>query len=84
MSLPIDNNYQNILSDLKGKIRKAKYRASLKLNFELLRIYWEIGNTILEQQKQAGWGAKIIDTLALTLKLSFLILKGYQLEISSI
>ena len=76
MSLLPENNYQNILTSLKEKIRMARIRASLKVNRELLGIYWEIGTVILAQQKEQGWGAKIIDKLAADLKSEFPDLKG--------
>lgn len=76
MSLLPENNYQNILINLKEKIRMARMRASLKVNRELLGVYWEIGNVILAEQKEQGWGAKIIDKLAADLKSEFPDLKG--------
>lgn len=36
---------------LKNAYRSARLRAVLKVNTELIKIYWETGNTILEQQK---------------------------------
>lgn len=47
-----DNNYILVLQDLKGKIQQARQRAILAVNSELLLAYWEIGNTILIQQKR--------------------------------
>lgn len=76
MNLLPDNNYQNILTNLKEKIRQARLRASVKVNFELLKIYWEIGDTILEQQKQQGWGAKVTGRLAKDLKIEFPDMRG--------
>ena len=76
MSLLPENNYQNILKSLKEKIRVARMRASLKVNRELLGVYWEIGNVILAEQKEQGWGAKIIDKLAADLKSEFPDLTG--------
>jgi hypothetical protein len=77
MSLLSDNNYQNILTSLKEKIRSARLRAVLKVNTELLSVYWDVGNTILEQQKHKGWGAKIIDRLAIDLKTEFPDIKDF-------
>lgn len=74
------NNYKNILSDLKEKIRQARLKAVLTANANLLAIYWEIGTTILQQQEQEGWGAKIIDTLAIDLKLEFPDFKGLSVR----
>ena len=64
-------NYANILNSLKEKIRHARFKAANVVNVELLKLYWEIGNTILEQQKQEGWGAKVIDRLAGDLRIEF-------------
>lgn len=76
MASELIKNYPAILQDLKEKIRQARLRATLAVNTELLNIYWEIGHTILQQQKSEGWGAKIIDRLAADLRLEFADMKG--------
>jgi predicted nuclease of restriction endonuclease-like (RecB) superfamily len=78
MSSDLTKNYLEVLSSLKDKIRLAKQRASLSVNAELIAIYWEIGNAILEQQKIEGWGAKIISQLARDLKMEFPDMKGFS------
>lgn len=78
MSSDLTKNYLEVLSSLKDKIRLAKQRASLAVNAELIANYWEIGNTILEQQKVEGWGAKIISQLARDLKMEFPDMKGFS------
>jgi predicted nuclease of restriction endonuclease-like (RecB) superfamily len=67
--LPI--NYLNVLSLLKEKIRQVKVKAALQLNTQHLIAYWEIGNFIAQQEKQEGWGAKIVEQLSLDLKMEF-------------
>ncbi|MHB8259527.1 MAG: PDDEXK nuclease domain-containing protein [Bacteroidia bacterium] len=76
----LQTNYPKILDALKAKIRQARIRATIAINVELLQLYWEIGNTILEQQKAEGWGAKIIDKLALDLKMEFSDFKGLSVR----
>lgn len=39
---------------------------------------WDIGRMILERQKDAGWGAKVIDRLAADLREAFPDLKGFS------
>ncbi|WP_333395209.1 DUF1016 N-terminal domain-containing protein [Microcoleus sp. N9_A1] len=39
-------------------------RAVLSVNCELVLLYWPIGRNILNRQQQRGWGAKVIDHLA--------------------
>jgi len=69
-------NYGIILNQLKVKIKAAKIRAALTVNNELLKIYWEIGDIISSQEKDAGWGNKVIDKLATDLKIEFPGMKG--------
>ena len=76
----IDNNYLAILDDLTIKIRQARQKAAITVNTALLELYWEIGDTISRQQKQQGWGAKVIERLALDLKLKFPDFKGLSLR----
>jgi hypothetical protein len=70
MNQPI-HNYALVLSRIKEKIKVARLKATLAVNRELLNVYWEIGKTILEQQGDEGWGAKVIDRLAADLKSEF-------------
>lgn len=76
MSSQPDSNYRNILQSLKEKIRQARLKATLAVNQELLKVYWEIGNTILQQQQQEGWGTKVIDRFITDLKTAFPDMKG--------
>ena len=75
MSLP-QNNYINILNSLKEKIRHSRFRAVSAVNLELLKLYWEIGKTIIEQQKIEGWGTKVTNRLAKDLRAEFPDFKG--------
>lgn len=66
-----DFDYSRLLTELKKKIKTAQAKAILTVNAQLLILYWEIGKLILEQQKNTGWGAKIIDQLAIDIKIEF-------------
>jgi predicted nuclease of restriction endonuclease-like (RecB) superfamily len=76
--IPEIMNYPQILGSLKEKIRQAQLRAVLSVNTELLGIYWEIGRTITMQEAEAGWGAKIVDRLAVDLRSEFPDMKGFS------
>jgi predicted nuclease of restriction endonuclease-like (RecB) superfamily len=78
MSSELDKDYGLILHDLKEKIRQARIRASVVVNAQLLQVYWEIGQTILEQQKRLGWGKKVIKQLSVDLKTEFPDMKGFS------
>ena len=51
----ISRNYMDILNDLKEKIIKARMSTAIAVNNELLKIYWEIGHSIYEQEKASNW-----------------------------
>ncbi|HSS78999.1 MAG TPA: PDDEXK nuclease domain-containing protein [Thermoanaerobaculia bacterium] len=74
----IPPDYAAWLADLKSRIATAQFRATLAVNSELVRLYWEIGRGILERQVNHGWGTKVIDTLAKDLRLAFPEMKGFS------
>jgi predicted nuclease of restriction endonuclease-like (RecB) superfamily len=76
----LQTNYIHILDELKSKIRESRVKAAFSVNVILLKLYWDIGKIILEQQKIEGWGAKIIDTLARDLKMEFPDFKGLSIR----
>jgi predicted nuclease of restriction endonuclease-like (RecB) superfamily len=78
LSLQMPDDYAALLGDLKTQIRQAQTRAALSVNRELVLLYWQIGQAILERQGQAGWGAKVIDRLAQDLKTEFPDMKGFS------
>jgi predicted nuclease of restriction endonuclease-like (RecB) superfamily len=69
LSLPAE--YPQFLTQLKTHIRAAQVRAALAVNAELVLLYWHIGTAIGQRQLEQGWGAKIIDRLAIDLRQEF-------------
>jgi hypothetical protein len=67
-SLATFAGYDDLLLEIKRRIRTAQVRAALAVNRELILLYWQIGRDILTKQQQQGWGAKVIDRLATDLK----------------
>ncbi len=70
--------YEEFLHDLKTHIRSAQIKATLSVNRELILLYWQIGRNILGQQKEKGWGARVIDRLAVDLRFAFPEMKGFS------
>jgi predicted nuclease of restriction endonuclease-like (RecB) superfamily len=68
-ALPAD--YAPLLADIKARVQSARVKAGLAANRELLALYWDIGRLILDRQRREGWGAKVIDRLALDLQRAF-------------
>jgi len=76
ISLP--EKYAELLHDLKLKIQATRLRAVLSANNELVLMYWDIGQVILEKQETEGWGARVIDRLSYDLQEAFPDMKGFS------
>ncbi|HCF27702.1 MAG TPA: DUF1016 domain-containing protein [Cyanobacteria bacterium UBA11049] len=70
--------YDDFLRELKTRISSAQLRAAIALNKELVLLYWQIGRDILQRQQQQGWGAKVINRLAVDLQKAFPDMKGFS------
>ena len=44
-------SYRALLTDIKARIRVAQVKASLSVNRELIQLYWDIGELIVNQQQ---------------------------------
>ena len=75
---PAPAGYADWLVDLKTRIHNAQQRAALAVNRELVLLYWQMGQDILQRQGREGWGAKVIDRLATDLSAAFPGMKGYS------
>lgn len=49
-----EQGYQDWLNQLKTQIRSSQQRAILAVNQELVLLYWQIGQNILQRQDQQG------------------------------
>jgi predicted nuclease of restriction endonuclease-like (RecB) superfamily len=71
-------NYDECLSNLKERIRRAQTRAALAVNQELILLYWQIGGEILSKEREQGWGTRVVERLARDLKREFPDIKGFS------
>lgn len=71
-------NYKDLFTEIKIKVREAQLKAVMAANAQMLLLYWQMGNYILQNQQAKGWGAKIIDKLAVDLKKEFPEVKGFS------
>ena len=76
----ISNDYGKLLTELKDKVRLSQQKAALKVNSELILLYWSIGKRILENQDREGWGTRIIDLLSKDLSKAFPEMKGFSVR----
>ena len=65
------NDYPGFLVELKARIRQAQYQALRAVNAELVRLYWDLGESIHRKQETLGWGKSVVETLARDLQAEF-------------
>lgn len=70
--------YSQLLGNIKSAVSTAQQQAAMAVNSRLLFAYWQVGNLILTEQAKQGWGAKVIEQLALDLAKEFPDMKGFS------
>ena len=62
--IKIDGEYANWIKDLSLRFRQSQIKAAVKVNYELLELYWGIGKDIVVKQKNAKWGDAFLSTMS--------------------
>jgi len=78
LSIKSDSNYKKLLLELKEKVRSSQLKAAIKVNYELLDLYWTLGEDIVKNQEQHSWGDAFIKSLAKDLQKEFPDMKGFS------
>ncbi len=72
--------YKQFIFDIKSKIQTSQIKASIKVNVELLKLYWDIAEMIVEKQKASSWGDGFIGDISRDLKVEFPNMKGFSVR----
>ena len=67
----LPDSYPVLLGEIKTRIRKAQYEALKEVNKELIALYWDIGEMIVERQHGQTWGQAVVKQLAKDLQADF-------------
>ena len=73
-----DPEFRQWLVDLKVRIRQGQMRAAIKVNTELLHLYWDLGHDIVARQMDAVWGSDFFEKLSKELKQEFPDMLGFS------
>jgi len=73
-----NKEYMRLLDSIKTRIRRAQYDALKAVNKELIALYWDIGEMIVERQNKEGWGKAVVENLAVDLQKEFPGVQGYS------
>ncbi len=80
MSIDLIKNpdFKQWLTDLKVRIRQSQLKAAIKVNSELLHLYWDLGHDITIRQMDAVWGSGFFEQLSKELKSEFPDMQGFS------
>ena len=79
MKAPV-KKYNQWLGELKTNINQSKLQTALKVNTDMLILYWYIGKQIIQKTAAEGWGAKIIEQLSIDLQKEFPDMQGLSVR----
>jgi len=73
-----DVNFKQWLVSLKTRIRQSQIKAAIRVNEEMLRLYWDLGHDIVARQMDSVWGSGFFEQLSKELRAEFPEMKGFS------
>lgn len=77
-TLCIDNDYSLWLCNLKKRLRSSQLKAAMKVNEEMLQLYWSIGEELVKLKVEQRWGSGILKQIAQDLHKEAPNIKGFS------
>lgn len=77
VSFVVTEEYRAWIENIKQKIRQSQIKASVKVNYAMLDLYWDIGRDIVIKQKTAKWGDSFLPAMSKDLKKHFRICRVF-------
>lgn len=74
----IDLDFKQWVQSLKEQIKQAQIKAAVKVNSELLHLYWNLGHEITLRYEDAKYGSAFFNTLSRELLSDFPNMKGFS------
>jgi len=74
----IPQDYAAFLVELKQRVMAARIHAARAVNYDLVLLYRDIGQGIVEKQKREAWGDAVVERLAKDLQRAFPEMTGFS------
>ena len=74
-----NEEYKKLLLRLKERVKNNQLKAAIKVNYELLDLYWNLGKEIVKEQSEYFWGDAFLKSLSNDLQKEFIGMKGFSL-----
>lgn len=76
----VTDEYKAWIDDVKCRIKQSQIQASVKVNYELLDLYWDLGRDIVTKQQDAKWGDAFLATMSKDLQRTFPNMSGFSVQ----
>lgn len=76
----IDTEYASWIKDLSLRFRQSQIKAAVRVNHEMLRFYWSVGEDIVRKQAFTKWGDKLFSYLSQDLQSELPGIKGLSVR----
>jgi predicted nuclease of restriction endonuclease-like (RecB) superfamily len=73
-----NQEYIEFITDIKTRILNSQVKAAIKVNVELIRLYWQLGELIVQKQEHSKWGDGLIKQIETDLKLALPNTRGFS------
>ena len=64
----MDLEYKKWISDISSRFKQSQIKAAVKVNDEMLRFYWQLGNELHDKKNDFSYGDGFIKRSAVILK----------------
>lgn len=76
--LPTSPEYRRFIQELKQRIVSTRISAARAVNRDIIFLYWDIGQGIVEKQQVLGWGDSVVEMVAADLQRVFPGVTGFS------
>ncbi|MFH2091309.1 MAG: PDDEXK nuclease domain-containing protein [Pseudomonadota bacterium] len=73
-----DDDYRDFIREIKNRVQSVQIKAAVSVNRELIGLYWELGEKIIEKQKHSQWGDGLLAQMSKDLQEEFPDMKGFS------
>jgi len=70
--------YERFIEALKSRVAAARLSVARAVNRDMILLYWDIGQAIMEKQEGLGWGDSVVEMVARDLRQAFPGSKGFS------
>ena len=73
-----NEEFKSWIKSIKNEISATQLKVATNINESLIRLYWDLGKSIVDKQNDTNWGTSFIEKISLELRSEFPHIKGFS------